>query len=158
MQVNNRVRALLLDRSEQLLLIKRVKPNRTPYWVVPGGGVERGDEDFEAALEREIMEELGGTIEIQKLVKVLEYHGDDDRTVRQFLYLTRLVQYDLSKRSGPEFLDPARGEYLVEAIPLTVEAIGALNLISDDIKHFLIDNLDQLHYLPDLRSALAPTA
>jgi 8-oxo-dGTP pyrophosphatase MutT (NUDIX family) len=157
MQVNNRVRAILLDRSERLMLIKRVKPNRTPYWVVPGGGVERHDADFEAALEREIMEELGGTIEIEKLVKVLEYHGDDDRTVRQYLYLTRLVQYDLSKRSGPEFTDPTRGEYIVEAIPMTAEAISKLNLISDEIKNFLIANLNRFDYLPDLRSALPLT-
>jgi ADP-ribose pyrophosphatase YjhB (NUDIX family) len=157
MQVNNRVRAILLDRSERLMLIKRVKPNRTPYWVVPGGGVEHQDADFEAALEREIMEELGGTIEIEKLVKVLEYHGDDDRTVRQYLYLTRLVQYDLSKRSGPEFADPTRGEYIVEAIPMTAEAISKLNLISDDIKDFLIANLNRFDYLPDLRSALPLT-
>ena len=157
MQVNNRVRAILLDRSERLMLIKRVKPNRMPYWVVPGGGVERQDADFESALEREIMEELGGTIEIEKLVKVLEYHGDDDRTVRQYLYLTRLVQYDLSKRSGPEFTDPTRGEYIVEAIPMTADAISSLNLISDDIKDFLIANLNRFDYLPDLRSVLPLT-
>lgn len=151
MNINNRVRAILLDSAGRLTLIKRVKPNTDPYWVVPGGGVEHTDDNFEAALKREIMEELGGTIEIIKLVKVVEHVNEDNVTVRQYIYLSHLLTYDLDKRTGPEFMDPTRGEYIVEMLPLTEKVIGSLNLLSDDLKEFLIKNGANLYDLPDLR-------
>ncbi|WP_344592276.1 NUDIX domain-containing protein [Actinomadura vinacea] len=42
-QPRERVRALLLTSTGTLLLIKRTKPGQTPYWVLPGGGVEADD-------------------------------------------------------------------------------------------------------------------
>lgn len=150
MQVNNRVRALLLDAAGRLLLIKRVKPDAVPYWVAPGGGVEHDDDSFEAALQREIREELGGHIEIEKLVMVMEYRDADNMLVRQHIYLTRLLGYDLSLRHGPEFDNP-HGEYIPDHIELSPDALHSINLLSDDLKAFLIDYHDRLDELPDLR-------
>ncbi len=154
MQVNNRVRALLVDAAGRLLLIKRVKPNHEPYWVAPGGGVEHDDESFESALRREIREELGGHIEIIKLVMVIEEPNDHHVTVRQHVYLTRLIGYDLSQRYGPEFDDPTRGEYIPDHVELSQEQLAKLNMRSEDLKTFLITYHDSLDELPDLRHAL----
>jgi ADP-ribose pyrophosphatase YjhB (NUDIX family) len=49
----------LIDDDGRLLLIKRTKPGQAPYWTTPGGGVEDTDESVEAALQRELAEELG---------------------------------------------------------------------------------------------------
>jgi 8-oxo-dGTP pyrophosphatase MutT (NUDIX family) len=49
----DRVRAILITRHNRLLAIKRIKPEWAPYWVLPGGGVEPGDHDLEAALARQ---------------------------------------------------------------------------------------------------------
>ena len=53
------IRALLLTPGGELLLLRIKPPNDTaPFWIAPGGGIE-GDETVEAALRRELREELG---------------------------------------------------------------------------------------------------
>ena len=53
------------DRGEVLL----VKHRHKEYWFVPGGQVEIG-ESLPAALEREIMEETGITVKVDRLICV----------------------------------------------------------------------------------------
>ncbi|MFF9979547.1 NUDIX domain-containing protein [Streptomyces erythrochromogenes] len=55
-----RVRAVLVTADYTMLVIRRTKPEIPEYWVLPGGGVEPSDESREAALHREIHEEIGG--------------------------------------------------------------------------------------------------
>ncbi|MEU2632081.1 NUDIX domain-containing protein [Kitasatospora sp. NPDC007106] len=43
-----------------------------PYWVIVGGGVENTDTDREAALLREISEEIAGDAEILRLLHQLD--------------------------------------------------------------------------------------
>jgi 8-oxo-dGTP pyrophosphatase MutT (NUDIX family) len=52
-------RAILIDDQGRLVLIRRTKPGQAPYWTAPGGGVEDADGSVEAALHRELAEELG---------------------------------------------------------------------------------------------------
>jgi len=53
------VRALLVDESEQILLLRGTVPTTgAPFWFAPGGGIEPG-ESAPAALGRELSEELG---------------------------------------------------------------------------------------------------
>jgi hypothetical protein len=52
-------RAILIDDDGRLVFIRRTKPGHAPYWTAPGGGVEASDESVEAALHRELAEELG---------------------------------------------------------------------------------------------------
>lgn len=52
-------RAILIDDEGGLVLIRRRKPGQAPYWTTPGGGVEVSDASVEAALHRELAEELG---------------------------------------------------------------------------------------------------
>ena len=53
-------RAILIDGVGRLVLIRRTKPGRPMYWTTAGGGVEDGDSSVEAAMHREIFEELAG--------------------------------------------------------------------------------------------------
>ena len=57
-QERRAVRALILDSRGRTLLLRWPRPGGPPWWIAPGGGVEPGESD-EAALRRELAEELG---------------------------------------------------------------------------------------------------
>lgn len=53
------IRALILTPEREVLLLRNRAPQRgDPFWIAPGGGMER-DETQEQALKRELAEELG---------------------------------------------------------------------------------------------------
>lgn len=151
MRVENRVRAILLDPDNRLVLIRREKPGVPPYYVAPGGGVETTDASFHAALRREMSEELGGTVMIHKLVYISESMRGSDLRVRQLYYVCQLLDFNLANRNGPEFLDPSRGKYIVERVALLPTALEKLRILSDDLKLFLIINAFQLFSLPEIQ-------
>ncbi|HVB43263.1 MAG TPA: NUDIX domain-containing protein [Streptosporangiaceae bacterium] len=149
-----RVRALLITPDGDLLTIRRVRPGQEPYWVLPGGGVEDG-ENQETALARELREEIAATADIHSLMYTLD-HGSD----RQYFYLARARSWsaNAADRSGPEFNDPARGEYQLQPVPLTAVALERIDLKPDALAQFLIRHLREgtdLFALPDLRATQA---
>lgn len=146
-----RVRALLITPDGDLLTIQRVRPGQDPYWVLPGGGVEDG-EHLETALARELREEIAATADVHSLVHILDQDGD-----RQYFYLARARSWsaDADDRSGPEFTDPTRGEYCLQPVPLTAQAVAEIDLkpeaLARSLLHHLRDGTD-LFSLPDLRA------
>jgi ADP-ribose pyrophosphatase YjhB (NUDIX family) len=68
----DRVRAVLVTPDGCLLVIRRDRPDRATYWVLPGGHVDPGDQSLEAALSREISEEIAGMADITSLLHVLD--------------------------------------------------------------------------------------
>jgi ADP-ribose pyrophosphatase YjhB (NUDIX family) len=150
--MTDRVRGLLITPGGDLLTIRRIRPGEDPYWVLPGGGVEDGEE-LEAALVRELREEAAATAEIHSLLHILS-HGAE----RQYFYLARAKTWSANPRdrTGPEFTDPARGGYHLQIIPLTHAALTAIDLKPDPLASFLIGHLcagADLFALPDLRAS-----
>jgi 8-oxo-dGTP pyrophosphatase MutT (NUDIX family) len=142
-----RVRGILLTQQGSLLLIKRLKPNSsTPYWVAPGGGVEPTDRTLRAALVRELEEELGAQVEIIMHAFTLR-HEKAGKNLREYFYVCRLLRFDLKRRTGPEFNDPTRGEYLPDFIPLTEPALRSLNAKTPELITWIIAHLPQLRCL-----------
>lgn len=152
-KLNRRVRAILCPTEFDILFIKRTRPDRPSYWVAPGGGVEPHDASLESALYREIHEEICGEIDIHKLVHVTEQPApyDAKTIVRQHFFLCTLKSYDFARRTGPEFANPANGLYEVDIVPCEHEVLQTLNILSDSLKDFLVENCHRLFELPDLR-------
>ncbi|WP_405530069.1 NUDIX domain-containing protein [Streptomyces avidinii] len=127
-----RVRAVLVTANDTMLVIRRTKPGIPVYWVLPGGGVEASDESREAALHREIHEEIAGKADIVRLLHTME--SDDER---QLFYLARAATWSFEDRTGPEFSAEGRGEYALEEIPLTVEGLDGIDLKPEEIARVL---------------------
>jgi 8-oxo-dGTP pyrophosphatase MutT (NUDIX family) len=138
--VKQSARALLFDEHRRLLFIKRTKPGQDPYWVSVGGGLEPDDADAEAALHREVFEELGGKID--RVHQVLLITDDlPDGVGLQHVFVARLLSVDPGQRSGAEFAEPGRGAYEVVAVPATRGALADIRLLPPRLADFAQANL-----------------
>ncbi len=72
LRVRNSAKAIIFDRvTKKLLLIEHLGQDGT-YFTFPGGGQEHGENLVEAVV-RECIEEIGTSVEVDKLVFVRDY-------------------------------------------------------------------------------------
>jgi 8-oxo-dGTP pyrophosphatase MutT (NUDIX family) len=146
--VRHSVRALLFD-GEELVLFRRDKAGREPYWITPGGGIEKTDASPEAALRRELEEELGATAGPVVPVFSLVEPG-----YRSTVFVARLVEMDLSRRNGHEFRNPADSGHEIQRI--RPADVGTVNFVPEELREFVIDNAAVLPALVDARRRYRP--
>ncbi|TDU05296.1 NUDIX domain-containing protein [Streptomyces sp. 846.5] len=157
--VKRTARAILLDgdlQNPELVLIKRTKPGRPPYWVTPGGGVEPTDPTVVDALHRELSEEIGGkagnvvpafvdTVSIALHDAVPGTSAGDgvpkDAVKVQHFFACRVESIDLSQRHGPE-VDEPNGEYEVVRLPFTREGVTSVNVVPPSLRAYLAANIE----------------
>jgi 8-oxo-dGTP pyrophosphatase MutT (NUDIX family) len=98
------MRVLLVDTADRLLLFKDSDPGILPlptFWITPGGGVDPGESDLEAAV-REIAEETGLVVAEGDLVGPLAervvVHGYSDvvTTQDELFWLVRCQPFEVS--------------------------------------------------------------
>lgn len=136
-------RAILIDEHGRLVLLRRSRPGESPYWTAPGGGVEPTDESLEAALHRELAEELGADATRACEVFRLETPPGGSGPVQHF-FVARLATMDESTRHGPEFSDPSRGGYDVVRVSVRGNDLAAIDLKPIELKEFILANRDSL--------------
>ncbi len=92
------MRALVVDRSDRLVLFHANLPDREPWWFAPGGGVERGESD-EAAIARELEEEIGLIVDPASLPapvwtrdSIFRWKDVDERHLERF-FLVRVNEH-----------------------------------------------------------------
>ena len=136
-------RAILIDDRGRLVLIKRTKPGRAPYWTTPGGGIEDADRSPEAALHRELAEELGAEASVVSPV-FLHSSPSDSGVAVQYFFVARLVGMDEARRNGPEFADPSRGGYDVDRVDLLGGDLAEVDLRPAALKEFIMANQEAL--------------
>lgn len=136
------VRALLLD-GDALVLLRRTRPHRPVYWTTPGGKIEPADASPEAALRRELDEELGATAGPVRQVFACSEQSAELHRLNTF-YVCRLTSMDLSRRHGPEFDDPSKGRYDVDHVPCTPAALASISLIPETLAVYLDDHAPDL--------------
>ncbi len=94
--VRKAARAVILTPQNEVLLMRMAFPWREEdVWILPGGGIEPG-EDVEAAVAREVFEETGGTdIQIVGEVWRRESFVEETRThLKQRYFLVRAARFD----------------------------------------------------------------
>jgi len=82
------VRAIIFDDNN---LIAMIHATNDKYYKLPGGGIEDGENIFEA-LARECKEEIGCEIEVQeRLGEVVEYRRSSNLNQTSFCYIARII-------------------------------------------------------------------
>jgi 8-oxo-dGTP pyrophosphatase MutT (NUDIX family) len=98
------MRVLVVDTNDAVLLFHDSDPDLTPvprFWITPGGGVDPGESDVEAAV-REVAEETGLVIGADDLVgpiaKRVVLHGFSDVIVTQdeLFWFVRCAPFEVS--------------------------------------------------------------
>jgi ADP-ribose pyrophosphatase YjhB (NUDIX family) len=130
----------LIDDRGRLVLMKRTKPGQPPYWTASGGGVEEADGSVEAALHRELAEELGAEA---SRVFLCSSRSDSGIAVQHF-FVARLVAMDEARRGGPELADPGRGGYDVDRVDLLGDDLARVDLKPEALKEFIMANREAL--------------
>jgi mutator protein MutT len=100
--------AVIVDDEGRVFLAKRGAEarNERHKWEFPGGGVEFG-EKLEDALKREVMEEYGFSIEVEKLLDVVNHIIPEEK--QHWVSPTYLCRY----RSGtPRIREPYKCEQI----------------------------------------------
>ncbi|HEY5975883.1 MAG TPA: NUDIX domain-containing protein [Geobacteraceae bacterium] len=96
-QIVTSVVAVIINDADQVLLTRRSVPPFQGEWVMPGGKIDLG-EPIVAALQREVMEEVGLQVEVEDLVDVFEHvtPGADNYHFIILYYLCRPLYCDIS--------------------------------------------------------------
>jgi ADP-ribose pyrophosphatase YjhB (NUDIX family) len=138
--VKRSARAILVDDTNHLLLIRRSKDGQEPYWTAPGGGVEATDPSIDQALVRELREELGAEISSPRQVFLVSNAVGDGSVGVQHIFACRLSSLDLELRSGPEFTEDGRGSYDLDRIAMGSDGSLPVDLKPAALKSFIEAN------------------
>ncbi len=115
------VRVIVLDDENRMLMVCQHHEDRD-IWMVPGGGIEEGESSLEAAV-REVEEETGLDIEVQKLLWHVEEVSERGQRFVNF-FLGEMTGGTLELGEDPEF--DAEHQVLREVKFLSKEEIQAL--------------------------------
>src|SRR5215207_362568 len=111
--------AAVVARDGALLLVRHQKPERNPYWVLPGGRLEPG-ETIPQCAEREISEETGLSARFSRLLYVSEFLREGRHTV------------DITVRMAPEGDEEAVLGSDPEVAPGSEPTLRELRWVSQD--------------------------
>ncbi|GGP38390.1 NUDIX hydrolase [Saccharothrix coeruleofusca] len=96
--------AVVIDDG-RLLLSRWIGADR-PRWILPGGGLEHGEDPYDAVI-REVFEETGYHVEVDRLLGMQNVHGpvaikgvDTDYHRLRILYEARVVGGELTHEVG----------------------------------------------------------
>lgn len=137
---NNTARAIIFVKNNIILIKRENKPNSIHklYYCFPGGHLEE-NETFEEACIREVEEEIGIKVKINKLL--LEQETSEVKAYEKF-FLCDYISGNIGTGTGEEFTkrDEKRyGTYEVEVV--NIDKIENMNILPENLKQILLKNV-----------------
>jgi len=126
----------VVARDGALLLVRHHKPDRGPYWVLPGGRLEPGETIPECA-EREISEETGLPARFSGVLYLSEFLREGRHTVDVTVRMTPVGDQEAELGSDPE-VAPGAEPTLRELRWVEVEELREIELLPAPIKARLL--------------------
>jgi 8-oxo-dGTP diphosphatase len=128
--------AAVVEREGALLLVRHQKPDRDPYWVLPGGRLEPGETIPECA-GRELAEETGLTAGFSGVLYVSELLREGRHTIDVVARMSLQGDGEASLGSDPE-VAPGTEPTLREVRWVSVEELREIELLPASIKEGLL--------------------
>jgi 8-oxo-dGTP diphosphatase len=132
--------AAVLEREGALLLVRHQKPDRDPYWVLPGGRLEPGETIPECA-SREVAEETGLTASFSGVLYLSEFLREGRHTIDVVARMALEGNAEASLGSDPE-VAPGTEPTLTEVRWVSVEELRGIQLLPDSIKERLLKDAE----------------
>jgi 8-oxo-dGTP diphosphatase len=128
--------AAVVEREGELLLVRHQKPDREPYWVLPGGRLEPGETIPECA-GRELAEETGLTARFSGVLYVSEFLREGRHTIDVIARMVLEGDEEATLGSDPE-VAPGTEPTLREVRWVSVEELQEIELLPGSIKERLL--------------------
>jgi 8-oxo-dGTP diphosphatase len=138
--------AVVAKRGGALLLVRHQKPDRDPYWVLPGGRLEPGETIPECA-KRELAEETGLTARFSGVLYVGEFLREGRHTIDVVARVTLEGNDDAVLGSDPE-VAPGDQPTLSEVRWVSMDELRGIELLPDSVKRRLLHDAGD-GWIPD---------
>jgi 8-oxo-dGTP diphosphatase len=126
----------VVERAGALLLVRHQKPDRAPYWVLPGGRLEPGETIPECA-GREVAEETGLSARFAGILYVGEFLREGRHTVDVVVRMAMEDDAEARLGSDPE-VAPGSEPTLSEVRWVDVEDLRGIELLPAPTKERLL--------------------
>jgi 8-oxo-dGTP diphosphatase len=130
--------AAVVARDGALLLVRHQKPDRDPYWVLPGGRLEPGETIPECA-EREISEETGLSARFSGVLYVSEFLSEGRHTVDITVRMVPEADEEAVLGTDPE-VAPGSEPTLRELRWMGEDELREIELLPSSIKARLLED------------------
>jgi ADP-ribose pyrophosphatase YjhB (NUDIX family) len=128
--------AAVVEHNGALLLVRHQKPDRDPYWVLPGGRLEPGETIPECA-GRELAEETGLTAGFSGVLYMSEFLREGRHTIDVVARMSLEGNEEATLGSDPE-VAPGTEPTLREVRWVSVAELREIELLPASIKERLL--------------------
>lgn len=124
-------------------MVNHKRENRYDFWVAPGGGV-KGTESLEEAVIREVKEETGLNVSVDRLIYIEQMHFPKERSVK-FWYLCKLIDGKLDCTAKE-----AEIEYIVDVSFMDKQALELNETYPPMLKENFWEKIKQVNVQPEI--------